>query len=88
VPEGTYFILADCASWGFDNDVDFCRYLTTEVGVGAIPPSAFYSDAHKGLARTLVRFCFCKTGEILSQAAEKIEQAYRARIGRNVLTPG
>jgi aspartate/methionine/tyrosine aminotransferase len=79
VPEGTYFILADCRSWGFDNDADFCRYLTTEVGVGAIPPSAFYSEAHKGLARTLVRFCFCKTDEILAQAGEKLEKAYRTR---------
>ena len=81
VPEGTYFILADCGSWGFDNDVDFCRYLTTEVGVGAIPPSAFYSEAHKDLARTLVRFCFCKTDETLSQAAEKLKEAYGARSG-------
>jgi len=61
---------------------DFCRYLTTEVGVGAIPPSAFYSEAHKELARTLVRFCFCKTDETLSLAAEKLEAAYRARSGR------
>jgi N-succinyldiaminopimelate aminotransferase len=82
VPEGTYFILADCGSWGFANDADFCRYLTTEVGVGAIPPSAFYSEDHKALARTLVRFCFCKTDEILSQAAEKLEAAYPTRSGR------
>ena len=81
VPEGTYFILADCGSWGFDNDVEFCRCLTTEAGVGAIPPSAFYSEAHKGLARTLVRFCFCKTDEVLSRAAEKLKEAYRARSG-------
>ncbi len=82
MPEGTYFILADCGSWGFANDADFCRYLTTEVGVGAIPPSAFYSEDHKALARTLVRFCFCKTDEILSQAAEKLKNAYRVRRGR------
>jgi aspartate/methionine/tyrosine aminotransferase len=82
VPEGTYFILADCGAWGFDNDVDFCRALTTEVGVGAIPPSAFYSDDHKGLASKLVRFCFCKTDEILVQAGEKLKEAYRERRGR------
>jgi aspartate/methionine/tyrosine aminotransferase len=82
VPEGTYFILADRGAWGFDNDVDFCRALTTEVGVGAIPPSAFYSDGHKGLANRLVRFCFCKTDEILVQAGEKLKEAYRERRGR------
>ena len=82
VPEGTYFILADCGAWGYDNDVEFCRHLTTEVGVGAIPPSAFYSEAHKDLASTLVRFCFCKTDDILAQAAEKLKEAYRGRRGR------
>jgi aspartate/methionine/tyrosine aminotransferase len=81
VPEGTYFILADCASWGFASDAEFCRYLTTEAGVGAIPPGAFYSEGHKGLARTLVRFCFCKTDEVLSRAAAKLKEAYRARSG-------
>ena len=29
---------------GFPDDVAFCRYLTTEIGVAAIPPSAFYAD--------------------------------------------
>ncbi len=82
VPEGTYFILADCSSWGFEDDVDLCRTLTVEVGVGAIPPSAFYSEAHKGLARNLVRFCFCKTDEVLAGAGEKLEKAYRERFGR------
>ena len=44
--------------------------------------SAFYSDAHKGLARRLARFCFCKTDETLAQAAEKLKSAYQARSGR------
>lgn len=79
VPEGTYFVLADFGSWGFDDDVDFCKYLVTEAGVAAIPPSAFYSEVHKELASRLVRFCFCKTDEILAQAAEKLREGYRVR---------
>ncbi|MFN7133397.1 MAG: aminotransferase class I/II-fold pyridoxal phosphate-dependent enzyme, partial [Myxococcales bacterium] len=43
VPDGTYFAMADLSPLGFDDDFAFCRFLTTEVGVAAIPPSAFYS---------------------------------------------
>jgi aspartate/methionine/tyrosine aminotransferase len=81
VPQGTYFILADFQSWGFRDDMEFCRYLTTEVGVAAIPPGAFYSQPHRELARTLVRFCFCKTDETLTQAAEKLRAAYMGKQG-------
>jgi N-succinyldiaminopimelate aminotransferase len=40
--------------------------------VGAIPPSFFYSDAHKGLAKHLVRFAFCKRDEALIEAGERL----------------
>ena len=82
VPEGTYFILADFGSWGFENDEDFCRYLTTEAGVAAIPPSSFYSAPHRKLARTLVRFCFCKTDEMLAEAGKRLKEAYRKESGQ------
>ena len=42
-PEGTFFIMSDISGLGFKDDVDFARYMTTQVGVAAIPPSAFYS---------------------------------------------
>jgi N-succinyldiaminopimelate aminotransferase len=57
---------------GFADDVDFCRWLTAEAGVAAIPPSAFYSDEHRGLARRWARFAFCKRQETLAQAAERL----------------
>ncbi len=81
VPEGTYFILADFQEWGFRNDEEFCRFLATEAGVAAIPPSSFYSIPHKELARTLVRFCFCKTDETLAEAAGRLKEAYQRRSG-------
>jgi aspartate/methionine/tyrosine aminotransferase len=46
--EGSYFIMADISASGFSSDVAFCRWLTSEVGVAAIPPSAFYADAGDG----------------------------------------
>jgi N-succinyldiaminopimelate aminotransferase len=72
LPQGTYFVMADFSSLGFDDDVTFCRWLTTEAGVAAIPPSAFYSDEHKHLAKHWARFAFCKKMETLEQAAERL----------------
>lgn len=70
IPDGTYFIMADHARFGFPDDVAFCRHLTTSIGVAAIPPGAFYSDPDA--ARTLVRFAFCKRPETLSLAVERL----------------
>jgi aspartate/methionine/tyrosine aminotransferase len=75
VPAGAYYVLADFAALpqaaGLD-DVQFARWLTAEVGVAAIPPSAFYVEADRHLARTLVRFAFCKREETLQAAAERL----------------
>jgi N-succinyldiaminopimelate aminotransferase len=74
VPQGTYFIMANyrAVSNGAADDVAFCRWLTTEVGVAAIPPTAFYSEEHKHLGRDWVRFAFCKRRETLEAAGERL----------------
>lgn len=71
-PEGTYFILCDISHLGFDDDVAFCRYLTTDVGVTAIPPSFFYSGERKHLGRQLARFSFCKQDATLQEATRRL----------------
>lgn len=71
-PDGTYFIMADLTPLGWHDDVAFCRWLTTEVGVAAIPPSAFYSPEHKHLGRGWARFAFCKTHATLEQALDRL----------------
>jgi aspartate/methionine/tyrosine aminotransferase len=68
--EGSYFIMADIAGSGFRSDADFCRWLTREVGVAAIPPSAFYADPAG--APLLARFCFAKRLETLRAAGERL----------------
>ncbi len=73
-PAGTYFIMAGIEPLGFDDDVAFCRYLTSEIGVAAIPPSAFYSDEHKALGKGYARFAFCKKPETLQRAAERLSR--------------
>jgi N-succinyldiaminopimelate aminotransferase len=72
LPAGAYFIMAGIKALGFDNDFTFCKYLVTEVGVAAIPPSAFYSNPNKWLGQTYVRFAFCKTIKTLEQAKERL----------------
>ena len=73
--DGTYFVTADFAVFGFDgDDVAFCRHLTTEAGVAAIPVSAFYeSDAPK----TLIRFAFCKSDDVLIEALTRLTRHFK-----------
>ncbi|MBL8056994.1 MAG: aminotransferase class I/II-fold pyridoxal phosphate-dependent enzyme [Anaerolineales bacterium] len=78
VPQGTYFCMADFSPLGFDgDDVDFCRWLTTAIGVAAIPASAMYAEAAKPLARHWARFAFCKRPETLAAAAERLQRLRR-----------
>jgi N-succinyldiaminopimelate aminotransferase len=71
-PQGSYFILADIAKYGFADDVAFCRHLVSEVGVAAIPPSVFYSPEHRHLGQGMVRFAFCKTEAVLDEAVRRL----------------
>ena len=71
--EGSYFVMADLAGTGCTNDAVFCRWLTSEVGVAAIPPSAFYADP--ATAPLLARFCFAKQLATLRAAGERLGTA-------------
>jgi N-succinyldiaminopimelate aminotransferase len=71
-PQGSYFILADIARYGFADDIAFCRHLVSEVGVAGIPPSVFYSPEHRHLGQGLARFAFCKTDAVLDEAVKRL----------------
>jgi aspartate/methionine/tyrosine aminotransferase len=73
-PASGFFIMADIKPLGWNDDVTACKYLAGEVGVAAIPPSAFYSEANKGLGKSYIRFAFCKTTEMLELARQKLTQ--------------
>jgi aspartate/methionine/tyrosine aminotransferase len=68
--DGSYFISADIGALGWNDDRAFCRYLTTEIGVAAIPTSAFYTDPAS--APPLARFCFAKKLATLEAAGERL----------------
>lgn len=68
--QGTYFQLADYSAVSDLPDSDFCRWLTIEHGVAAIPISVFY--ATPPTEQRIVRFCFAKENATLDQAIERL----------------
>ncbi len=67
--EGSYFQCVDISALSDLNEADFCKWLTTEIGVAAIPLSAFYGD---GFDQRVVRFCFAKKDETLDLAIKRL----------------
>jgi len=76
-PEGTYFVMADFSNVFEGDDVEFARYLTSEIGVACIPPTFFYSPEHAHIARKTARFAFCKSDDTLRLAGEKMAKLKR-----------
>ena len=68
---GSYFQCVDISAVSDLNESDFCQWLTREVGVAAIPLSAFYGD---GFDQRVVRFCFAKKDETLRAALERLRK--------------
>jgi methionine aminotransferase len=69
--EGSYFQNVDYSAVSAMNEADFCHWLTREVGVAAIPLSAFYAQ---GYEQGLVRLCFAKKEETLAAALQRLER--------------
>ena len=67
--EGSYFQCVDISNVSDLNEAEFCKWLTTEIGVAAIPLSAFYGN---GFDQRVVRFCFAKKDETLSLALARL----------------
>jgi len=71
-PKGAYYIMTDISGFGRGDDLEFARYLVTEIGVASVPGSSFYRDPASG--RHQVRFCFCKKDDTLDEAATRLER--------------
>jgi N-succinyldiaminopimelate aminotransferase len=70
-PGGGYFVVADAAPLGYPDATEFCRALPGLAGVVAIPMTAFVRPEHRDPYRSLVRFAFCKRGEVLHSATRQ-----------------
>ncbi len=58
------------------------RWLTEEVGVTAIPPSAFYSLPNIHLAQNMLRFAFCKGDATIREAQVRFEKYFLSGEGK------
>jgi methionine aminotransferase len=71
--EGTYFQCADISKLSVPEkdlgEAEFCKWLTREMGVAAIPMSAFYGNAFD---QNVIRFCFAKKDVTLNAALERL----------------
>jgi methionine aminotransferase len=67
---GTYFQLVDYSQISDLNDVDFCRWITREFKVAAIPITVFYQAPPN--QQRLCRFCFAKDDETLKKACDRL----------------
>ena len=67
--EGSYFQCVDISQVSDLGEAEFCKWLTTEIGVAAIPLSAFYGN---GFDQRVVRFCFAKKDETLNAALDRL----------------
>jgi len=73
--EGTYFLTADIHPVAGDEpDIDFCKRITTEAKVAAVPISAFYALGSPDRAENFIRFCFCKQPDLLEEAVARLSR--------------
>jgi aminotransferase len=69
-PEGAYYVLCDIRPFGFEDDVEFAKWLVREIGVAGVPGSSFFS--RRELGRDLIRFTFCKTPDLIDEAGARL----------------
>jgi aspartate/methionine/tyrosine aminotransferase len=73
---GTYFLTADIRGTGFNGaDEAFCRRITSEAKVSAVPVSAFYGAG--GAPDRFARFCFAKPDQQLMEACARLARHFR-----------
>ena len=70
---GSYFQSVDYSAVSDLSEEAFCRWLVTDVGVAAIPISAFYPG---GFEQKLARFCFAKKDETLELALGRLNACF------------
>ena len=75
---GSYFVTADIRSLGHaGDDMAFCRQITEEAKVTAIPVTAFYGGPNP--PAHYVRFAFCKKEAVLREALARLGAWVAAR---------
>ncbi|XP_031632689.1 kynurenine--oxoglutarate transaminase 3-like [Contarinia nasturtii] len=84
IPQGGYFIIADWSALedkvdlsqepDAQKDYKFTKWMIKNIGLQAIPPTAFFNAANKSLMENCVRFCFVRKEENLHKAADILKK--------------
>ena len=74
-PEGAYYVLLDISEYGYDSDLQFCKNLAREVGVGAVPGSSFFREP----VNHLIRLHFAKNDDTLNEALNRLERIQKLK---------
>lgn len=85
IPEGGYFVLANCSQVKVPEDYEFPEevltrtrdfkmawFLIMEIGVAAIPPTEFMTVPKKHLIEDYMRFAVCKDDHVLDEAKKRL----------------
>ena len=67
--DGTYFQCVDYSAISSKTEAEFATWLTSEIGVAAIPVSAFYTQPRES---NIVRFCYAKQDATLQHALQRL----------------
>ena len=68
-PQGAYYVMIDISSFGTEDDLAFCEWLTREIGVAAVPGSSFFKEP----VNNYIRLHFAKSDEMLCDALERLK---------------
>jgi len=84
-PEGGYFVMANLRKVQLPADYPFpahvasrprdfrlAWFLIQELGVAAIPPTEFYTDANAAIVEDYLRFAVCKPDDVLEDAKARL----------------
>ena len=74
-PEGAYYVLLDIREYGYESDLQFCKNLAREVGVGAVPGSSFFREP----VNHLIRLHFAKNDDTLNEALNRLEKIQKLK---------
>ena len=69
VPQGAYYVLADCSRLGFATSREAAMHVLETTRVASVAGSAFYRGAE---GEKLLRFCFAKDDAVLEEACGRL----------------
>jgi aspartate/methionine/tyrosine aminotransferase len=87
--QGSYFVTVDYGPLGFPgDDVAFCRHITEQAKVTAVPLTAFYDAAGGPAPAHYARFAFCKADAILDEAVARLQRHFSGRDAARLTATG